>query len=52
MSECRDTDRMGLYLMVIVILINTCGTPTGEDIRNIVQEECSQATVGKQGETR
>jgi len=51
MSEFRGTGRTGLYLMVIVILINTCGTPTEEDIRKIVREECAVA-VGKQEETR
>jgi hypothetical protein len=47
----EHTDRTGLYVLVILILINTCFTPTKKEIRKIVHEEC-RAAVSKKGETR
>jgi len=40
-SECkhRETDRTGLYIMVFVLIVNTCGNPSKKDIREIVRKE-------------
>lgn len=42
MSDCRwqETSRVGLYAMVFLILLQTCGTPSIDEIRNVVRQEC------------
>ena len=34
-------DRTGLYIMVIIILLNSCSAPSSNDVRDIVKAQCS-----------
>jgi hypothetical protein len=48
MSESKDSN-FWLYLMVFIIMLNSCSHPNRAAVRNIVREECAahQEEVGK-----
>jgi hypothetical protein len=42
----RDADRTCLCVMVFFCLLNTCGTPRKDCVREIIREELTAAGVG------
>lgn len=38
--SAQAVDRTGLYIMVIIILLNSCSAPSTRDVRDIVKEQC------------
>ena len=47
MQQCRynEPERLGLYIMVFIIMLNTCNSPSRNQIEKIVKEQVKENCV-------
>lgn len=48
----NSVDRTGLYIMVIIILLNSCSAPSTREVRDIVKEQCTPPHPSASGDSK